>query len=61
MAAGEPAMPPQLIWFLALVAVCIAGPYLLRVTPKTRRHWIVLTVTLVFPTWVLFLASVRSR
>lgn len=54
-------MPPQLIWFLALVAVCIAGPYLLRVTPKTRRHWIVLTVTLVFPTWVLFLASVRSR
>jgi hypothetical protein len=53
---------PQLIWFLALVAACIGGPYLLHVAPKTRRHWSALTVTLAFLAWVLlFLASVRSR
>jgi len=52
----------QLIWFLTLVAACIAGPYLLHVAPKTRRHWAYLTVTLAFLAWVLlFLASVRSR
>ncbi len=55
-------MPPQFIWFLALVAACIAGPYLLRVPPRTRRHWAAVCVTLAFLAWVLlFLASVRSR
>ncbi len=55
-------MPPQLIWFIALVAACIAGPYILLVAPKTRRQWAALTVTLAFLAWVLLLlAPVHSR
>ena len=55
-------MSPELIWFLALVAACVAGPYLLHVAPKTHRQWAALTVTLAFLAWVLlFLTSVHSR
>lgn len=60
--AGAALTLPQLIWFLALVAACIGGPYLLHVPPRTRRRWVALTVTLAFLAWVLlFLAPVRSR
>jgi hypothetical protein len=49
-------------WFLVLAGVCVAGPYLLGVRPKTRRQWQYLALTVGFLAWVLpFMASLRSR
>ena len=49
-------------WFLLLTVVCIVGPYVLGVRPRTRRHWIALAVTIAFLAWVLlFMGSLRSR
>jgi hypothetical protein len=49
-------------WLAILLAVCIAGPYALRVRPARRRDWIGLTVTVAFLVWLLGgLAALRSR
>jgi hypothetical protein len=54
-------MRTPLFWYLFLVLVCIVGPYLLGVRPVTRAHWAMLTVAIVFLTWLLVgLVSVRS-
>ena len=49
-------------WFLVLTAICVAGPYVLGVRPRTRRQWFYLTVTLAFLAWILpLMSSLRSR
>ena len=35
-------------WFLILAALCIAGPYVLGVPPKRRRHWTYVAITIAF-------------
>jgi hypothetical protein len=48
-------------WYVVLLSVCIAAPYLLRVAPRRHRDWIWLTVTIGFLTWLLAgFVSVRS-
>jgi hypothetical protein len=48
-------------WFLLLLAVCIAGPYVFGVRPKTRREWIYIGLTIGFIAWMLILmAPLRS-
>jgi hypothetical protein len=48
--------------FLILVGVCIAGPYVLGVRPRTRRQWIYIALAIAFLAWVLPLAApLRSR
>jgi hypothetical protein len=47
-------------WFLLLAALCIAGPYALRVQPKARREWSFVAFTLAFLAWLLaFMAPLR--
>jgi hypothetical protein len=49
-------------WFLILAGVCIVGPYVLGVPPRTRRDRVYLALTLAFLAWVLLLMiSLRSR
>jgi hypothetical protein len=49
-------------WFLLLAGVCIAGPYLLGVRPKTRRQRLYLAITIAFLAWVLpLMVSLLSR
>lgn len=51
-----------MFWFVLLAAVCLVGPYLLGVPPRTRRHWMLLTATIAFLAWLLGgFASVRAR
>ncbi len=48
-------------WFLILAALCIAGPYVLGMAPKTRRQWVAMAVTIAFLAWLLALmAPLRS-
>jgi hypothetical protein len=50
------------LWFAILVAICIAGPYVLHVRPKTRRQWLWVAITIAFLGWVLpLMVSLRSR
>ncbi len=55
-------MKSPLTWYVILTVVCVAGPYLLGVRPRTRRDWLWLMVTEAFITWLLagfvFLRSV---
>jgi hypothetical protein len=49
-------------WFLILAGVCIVGPYVLGVPPRTRRDRVYVAVTLAFLAWILLLMiSLRSR
>jgi len=49
-------------WFVILTTVCIIGPYLLGVRPKTRRHWTYLALTIAFLALILpLMSSLRSR
>jgi hypothetical protein len=55
-------MSSALTWFLILAGVCIGGPYVLGVRPRTRRERICLALTLAFLAWVLpLMISLRSR
>jgi hypothetical protein len=59
---AQRAMPSAATWFIILVGVCIAGPYLLGVRPRTprERHYVALTIA--FLAWVLlFMAALHSR
>ena len=40
-------------WFLALLLVTIATPYVFRVAPRTRRQWMYVTVVIAFLAWLL--------
>lgn len=42
-----------LTWFLILAVVCMAGPYLLGVRPRTRRDWLYIALAIAFLAWVL--------
>ena len=49
-------------WFLLLLVVCVAGPYLLGVRPRTNRQWTYIALTIVFMAWVvLLMAPLSSR
>ena len=49
------------ISFALLAAACIVGPYALGVSPRTRRDWRWIAITIAFLTWVLpMMASLRS-
>lgn len=55
------AMKSTVTWFLLLTAICIAGPYLLGIRPRTRRQWLYLAVTVAFLAWILpLMTSLRS-
>ena len=48
-------------WFVALALVCIAGPYVLGVRPRTVRERRYVAVAIAFLAWVLLLmAPLRS-
>ena len=54
-------MKSSMTWFLILTAVCVAGPYLFGVRPRTRRHWLYLAVAVAFLAWILpLMTSLRS-
>jgi hypothetical protein len=58
----EDEMRSALTWFVILAGVCIAGPYVLGVPPRTRRDRFYLGLTLAFLAWILgLMISVRSR
>jgi hypothetical protein len=48
-------------WFLLLLAICILGPYVLGVRPKSNRQWAYIAITVAFIAWVLLMAPLRSR
>jgi hypothetical protein len=49
-------------WFVLLAGLCIVGPYVLGVPPKTRRDRVYLAVTIAFLVWILpLMISLRSR
>jgi hypothetical protein len=41
------------LWFLVLAGICIAGPYVFGLRPKTRRQWVYIAVAIAFLAWVL--------
>jgi hypothetical protein len=50
------------VWFLILLGVCIVGPYVLGVRPRTRRQWVGVAVTIAFLAWALpLMVALRSR
>ena len=40
-------------WFLVLSAICLAGPCLIGVRPKTAREWFYIALTIAFLAWML--------
>lgn len=54
-------MKSHFVWFVGLLIVCVAGPHLFHVEPKTRRQWQYIAVTIAFLAWLLALmAPLRS-
>jgi len=52
---------PAARWFLLIIALTIAAPYLIGVKPRTRRQWFYVVVTIAFLAWMLpFMASLRA-
>ena len=49
------------VWFVILLTVCIAGPYILGVRPRTQRHWLYIAITVALLAWLLpLMASLRA-
>jgi hypothetical protein len=49
-------------WFFILAGVCLVGPYVLGVRPRTRRDRVYLALTIAFLAWILpLMISLRSR
>jgi hypothetical protein len=49
-------------WFVVLTTICVLGPYLFGVRPRTRRQWTYLAVTIAFLALMLpLMSSLRSR
>jgi len=44
-------------WFAILAVVCVLGPYLLRVPPRTSRERQYLAITIAFLAWILLLMA----
>jgi hypothetical protein len=54
-------IPPAIRWFLLMTVILIAAPYVLGVSPRTRRQWFYVVVTLAFLAWILpFMVSLRA-
>jgi len=52
---------PAIAWFFVLVFICVAGPYLLDVRPRTPRQWLCVALTLALLAWLLpLMASLVS-
>ena len=50
------------VWFLVLAGVCVVGPYILGVPPKTRRQWLYVGLTLALLAWMLpLMVSLYSK
>jgi hypothetical protein len=48
-------------WFLLLAAITAVAPYIFGISPRTRRQWLYVVVTLAFLAWILpFMALLRS-
>jgi hypothetical protein len=55
-------MKSAVTWFVILTTICVVGPYLLGVRPRTRRHWTYLALTIAFLALMLpLVSSLRSR
>jgi hypothetical protein len=48
-------------WWLLLLAVCMVGPYVLGVRPRTSREWTYIALTIAFITIVLIMGTAISR
>ena len=49
-------------WFVLLAGLCLVGPYVLGVRPRSRRDWVYIALTLAFLAWLLpLMISLRSR
>ena len=49
-------------WFALLAGLCLVGPYVLGVRPRSRRDWVYIALTLAFLAWLLpLMISLRSR
>jgi hypothetical protein len=58
----EDGIDSAMVWFVVLVSVCMAGPYLFGVRPKTSREWIYVAITIALLAWLLpLMASLRSQ
>jgi hypothetical protein len=40
-------------WFLVAVGVCVVGPYVLGVRPRSARDWTLIAITIAFMAWML--------
>ena len=49
----EDIISPAIAWFFILVFICIAGPYMLDVRPRTQRQWRYIAVTIALLAWLL--------
>lgn len=50
------------VWFVVLTTICVVGPYVLGVRPRTGRHWLYLALTIAFLALMLpLMSSLRSR
>ena len=55
-------MKDPITWFVILVAVCVAGPYVFHVRPVTARQRLFVALTIAFLAWILpLMVSVRLR
>jgi hypothetical protein len=48
-------------WFLLLLGVCMIGPYVLGVRPKTKNDWHAIAATIAFLIWMLGMIRLVSR
>ena len=54
-------MRSPITWFVLLAGLCLIGPYVLGVRPRSRRDWIYIALTLAFLAWLLpLMIAVRS-
>ena len=54
-------IPAAVRWFLLMTVIIIVAPYVFGVSPRTRRQWVYIVITLAFVAWILpFMVSLRS-
>jgi hypothetical protein len=53
-------LTPAVRWFLLVTILIVVAPYVFGVSPRTRRQWFYIVLTLVFIAWILpFTVSLR--
>jgi hypothetical protein len=58
----EDLLKSSTFWFVVLALTSVVGPYALRVSPRTRRQWLYIAITLALLAWLLpLMVSLRSR